>query len=68
MKNTTLEEYRTSGALQDIQAGAPFNPFNRGSYIRHTHLRPGWERVLAVLGLAFVLVTLVNLTVRSYWP
>ena len=68
MRNTKLEEYRTSGALQDIQAGAPLNAFNRGSYIRHVQLGIWWERALAVVALAMVLVTLVNLALRSLSP
>jgi hypothetical protein len=68
MRNTNLEEYRASGTLQDIQAGAPFNAFNRGAYIRHAQLGTWWERVLAVLSLAFVVVTVINIVLRSLSP
>jgi hypothetical protein len=68
MKHTNLEEYRASGTLQDIQAGAPFNAFNRGAYIRHAQLGTWWERALAILSLAFVLVTLANIVLRKLLP
>ncbi len=52
-------------ALQDLQAGAPMNAFSRGARIRHVQLGTWWERILAVLSLAFVAVTLVNLLLRN---
>jgi hypothetical protein len=68
VRQINLEEYRASGTLQDLQAGAPLNAFNRDSSIRHAQLGTWWERGLAVLSLAFALVTLTNLLRRSLWP
>jgi hypothetical protein len=68
MSKVNLEEYRTSGALQDTQAGAPFNAFNRGADIRHAQLGTWWERTLAILSLVFVVVTLANIVWRSLSP
>ena len=65
VKDINLEEIRYSNALQDLQAGAPMNAFNRGARIRHVQLGTWWERILAVLSLAFVAVTLVNLLLRN---
>jgi hypothetical protein len=66
MKTPNLEELRIGGALQDNQAGVPFNAFNRGARIRHAQLGTWWERVLAVLSLIFVVATLIGLLVRSF--
>jgi hypothetical protein len=65
MRKLNLEEVRFSGALQNLQAGAPLNAFDRGAKIRHAQLGSWWERVLAILSLAFVLTTLVNLVLRN---
>jgi hypothetical protein len=65
MRTPNLEELRTSGTLQDRQAGAPLNAFNRGSRLRHAQLGTSWERVLAVLSLVFVASTLISLAIRS---
>ncbi|MEA2743240.1 MAG: hypothetical protein QOG25_1611, partial [Acetobacteraceae bacterium] len=51
-----------------IQAGAPFNAFNRGADIRHAQLGTWWERTLAILSLVFVVVTLANIVWRSLSP
>jgi hypothetical protein len=64
MKHTNLEEYRSSGTLKDIQTGAPFNAFNRGTHIRHAQLGTWWERALAILSMVFVLLTLINIALR----
>jgi hypothetical protein len=66
MKTPNLEELRIGGALQDSQAGAPFNAFNRGTSLRHAQLGTWWERVLAVLSLIFVMATLIGLLIRSF--
>jgi hypothetical protein len=65
MEEINLEELRYSGALQDLQAGAPLDAFNRSARIRHSQLTSWWERCLAVLSLAFIVVTLVNLVLRN---
>jgi hypothetical protein len=66
MKTPNLEELRIGGALQDSQAGAPFNAFNRGARIRPAPLGTWWERVLAVLSLIFVATTLIGLLIRMF--
>lgn len=35
MTAPNLEELRIGGTLEDSQAGAPFNAFNRGASLRH---------------------------------
>jgi hypothetical protein len=64
MREPNLEELRASYALQDVQAGArpPLNAFNRGARMRHAQLGTWWERILAVLGAAIlVLAVIVNI-------
>jgi hypothetical protein len=65
MKVPNLEELRTGDALQDRQAGAPLNAFNRSTRLRHAQLGTWWERVLAVLSLIFVIATLTGLMIRN---
>ena len=35
------------------QGGVPFNPYSGSHYLRHARLGSWWERILALLGLAF---------------
>jgi hypothetical protein len=65
MRHPNLEEYRASGTPQDIQAGDPFNAFSPGGYVRNARHSRWWERALAILSLAFVLVTLANIALRN---
>jgi hypothetical protein len=65
MKQPNQEELRASGILERGQAGAPFTPWHGSNGLRHVALGTWWERVLAVAGLAFVLITMVNIVLRS---
>jgi hypothetical protein len=65
MREPNLEELRLAASLQDNQAGAGLNAFNRSSRLRHAQLGTWWERVLAVLSLIFVTATVVSLIIRS---
>jgi hypothetical protein len=61
MREPNLEESRASYALQDVQAGArpALNAFDRGARLRHAQLGTWWERILAVLGVAILVLALV---------
>lgn len=59
MREPNLEEFRASGALENQQAGAPLNAFNRAGWLRHAQLGTWWERVLAVAGLVILFVGLL---------
>ncbi|MGD0433217.1 MAG: hypothetical protein ABSA58_19215 [Acetobacteraceae bacterium] len=54
-----------SGTLERRQAGAPFTPWHGSNGLRHVALGTWWERVLSVVGLAFVLITVVNIVLRG---
>ncbi len=40
-------------------------PFSGSHYLRHAQITTGWELVLGILSLAFVVVTLTNLVLRN---
>jgi hypothetical protein len=65
MREHNQEEQRASTALDRGQGGTPFTAYSGSDYLRHAQLGSWWERILAVLGLAFVLVTLVNIILRN---
>jgi hypothetical protein len=65
MKEPNQEELRVSGTLERRQAGAPFTPWHGSNGLRHVALGTWWERVLSVVGLAFVLITVVNIILRG---
>jgi hypothetical protein len=60
MKESNLEELRASNTLQDMQNRAsPFWGSRSGSMLRHAQLGTWWERVLAILGAAILLLAVV---------
>ena len=65
MKEPNQEELRTSSTLERGQGGTRFTLFTGTHTIRHASLGTWWERVLGILGLAFVLVTLTNIILRN---
>jgi hypothetical protein len=68
MRDLNLEELRRGGTLESSQAGAPFDAFNRSSYVRHAQITTVWERVLAVISVGLIGFTLFNILVRAWWP
>jgi hypothetical protein len=68
MRDLNLEELRRGGTLESSQAGAPFDAFNRSSYLRHAQITTLWERVLAVISVGLIGFTLFNILVRALWP
>ena len=44
---------------------ADLHPYRGSDYLRHASLGSWWERILGILGLAFVLVTLTNIILRN---
>jgi hypothetical protein len=65
MAEPNQEELRTSSTFERGQGGARFTLFTGTHTIRHANLGSWWERVLAILGLAFVLITLTNIILRN---
>jgi hypothetical protein len=65
MKEPNQEEIRASSALDRGQGGTSFSPYTGSDYLRHASLGTWWERILGVLGLAFVLITLINIVLRN---
>ncbi len=65
MKEPNQEELRASGILERGQGAACFAPFRGSDYLRHATLGSWWERILAILGLAFAAITLVNIVLRN---
>lgn len=61
MREPNLEELRTSAALQDEQARVLLSGGGiRAIRLRHAQLETWWERALAVIGAAILLVALVD--------
>ena len=65
MNEPNQEELRASGAMDRGQGGESFTPYTGSHYVRHATLGTWWERVLAIIGLGFVVVTLVNIVLRN---
>lgn len=65
MRAPEPSDHKAYRELDDVQSGAPFNAFNRSNALRHPMLTTTWERILAVVALAFVAITLISLVLRS---
>ena len=65
MGEPNQEELRASGAVDRGQGGDAFVPYAGSHYLRHARLGSWWERILGLLGLAFVLVTILNIIRRN---
>ena len=55
-----------SATLERGQGGARFNLFTGTHAIRHAGIDTWWERVLAIVTLALVLIGLTNLILRNF--
>jgi hypothetical protein len=64
MRTPNREELHASSILERGQGGASFAPWHGSNGLRHASLGTWWERVLAILGLAFVLITLINISLQ----
>jgi hypothetical protein len=66
MREPNQEELRMSATLERGQGGARFNLFTGTHAIRHAGIDTWWERVLAIVTLALVLIGLTNLILRNF--
>ena len=51
--------------IEREQGGQAYTPYYGSHYLRHAQLTTWWERILAVISLAFAVITITNLVIRN---